>query len=262
VCKAGGVSPSQAAERDQERRVLELLPLVKRVALNMRRNLPANVDLDDLVGEGVLGLLDAAKKYDAGKQVKIESYARHRIRGAILDGLRGLDPASRDLRKKNRKLEEAVRALEAKLGRPAEDEEMARDLGISLKQLHRTVHELQGLGMDWHRPLRLPLPRQVSEENLVAENQENPFDFCYRRERRDITNRALACLPGREREIVVLYHAREMTMKQIGARLGIDESRVSQLHSTAVERLRMNVKAIMECPPSSRVAQPPCRPRP
>jgi RNA polymerase sigma factor for flagellar operon FliA len=231
---------------EQERRVLELLPLVRRMALKMRRNLPAHVDVDDLVSEGVLGLLDAARKYDAGKQVKIESYARHRIRGAILDGLRTLDTASRDLRKKNRKLEESVRTLEATLGRPAEDEEMARALGLSLEELHRSVSELQGIGMDWLHPMQTLPPRQISEKNLVAENQESQFDLCYRRERREIANQALAGLSERERRIIVLYHGREMTMKQIGAELGIDESRVSQLHSGAVGRLRLIVNAIVE----------------
>jgi RNA polymerase sigma factor FliA len=233
---------------ERERRVLELLPLVRRMALKMRRSLPAHVELDDLVGEGVLGLLDAAGRFDVTKRVKIESYARHRIRGAILDGLRTLDTASRDLRKKNKKMEGALRDLQSKLGRSAEDEEIARTLGVSLKEWHRSIQELQGAGVDWLHPMQSMTFRQVNEENLVAPNQESQFDSCYRRERRDIVNRALACLSERERKIVVLYHSREMTMKQIGSKLRIDESRVSQLHSAAVARLRLSVKAILERP--------------
>jgi RNA polymerase sigma factor FliA len=214
----------------------------------MRRSLPAYVELDDLVGEGMLGLLDAAKKFDAAKKVKIESYARHRIRGAILDGLRTLDSVSRDMRKKNRKIEMALRELQLKLGRPAEDEEMAQSLGISLVELYRSVQELHGAGIEWSHPLRAFGSRKVNEENLVSPEKENQFDLCLRHERKEILNRALACLSERERMVVLLYHVREMTMKQIGSMLGIDESRVSQLHSAAIERLRLSVKAIVERP--------------
>ncbi len=102
--------------------------------------------------------------------------------------------------------------------------------------------------MEWTRPIQRMNSGPAGEENLVAENQLNQFDLCYLRERDEIANRALACLPAREREIVTLYHKREWTMKQIGARLRIDESRVSQLHSAAVERLRLTVKAILSRP--------------
>jgi RNA polymerase sigma factor FliA len=229
-------SNAMPPDRERERRVLELLPLVRRIALKMRRNLPAHVELDDLVSAGTLGLLDAAKKFDIRRHVKMESYARYRIRGAILDGLRTLDTVSRDLRKRNKKVEKVHHDLQSKLGRPVEVEEIAGALGV----------KLQGAGVDWLSPMRLITFRQVGEENLPAVDQESQFDLCYRRERRDIANRALACLPARERDIVILYHIREMTMKQIGAKLQIDESRVSQLHSAAVARLRLGVKAILE----------------
>lgn len=241
---SGGV----LTEAERDRKVLALLPLVRRMALKMRRHLPVHVEVDDLVGAGMLGLLDAAQKFDAQKRVKIEVYARHRIRGAILDGLRTLDTASRDMRKKNKKVEKAVRDLQFKLGRPAEDEEMARALGVSLKKWHRAVQELQSTGIDWLRPMQLIESKQLSVESLVAENQENQFNLCYRREQRDILNSALACLSERERTIMILYHAREMTMKQIGARLKIDESRVSQLHSAALGRLRSSVRTFLESP--------------
>lgn len=226
------------------------MPLVRRMALKMRKSLPAHVELDDLVGAGVLGLLDAARKFDAKKSVKIESYARYRIRGAILDGLRTLDTVSRDLRKKNKKMEKALHDLQSKLGRRAEDEEAAEALGMSLREWHHSLHELQGAGVEWIRPTQCMTFREVNEDKLAAPNQESPFDLCYRRERRDIAKRALACLPEREREIVILYHSREMTMKQIGIKLGIDESRVSQLHTAAVARLRLSVRAILDRPPT------------
>ncbi len=244
------------AKVERERQVLDLVPLVRQMAARMRRTLPAHIEFDDLVSAGVLGLLDAAQKFDAGKRVKIESYARHRIRGAILDGLRSLDTASRDLRKKNKMIEKAVRDLETKLGRPAEDDEAARALGVSLEKWHHDLQELQAAGVDMTRATQARTASPVNEENLPAENQLNQYDLCYLRERRDIANRALACLPPRERTIVILYDSREMTMKQIGARLRIDESRVSQLHSAAVERLRLTIKAILSRPRPDSCPQP------
>ena len=244
----GGNPRPEVVKAERERQVLDLVPLVRQMAAKMRRTLPAHIELDDLVSAGVLGLLDATQKFDARKQVKIESYARHRIRGAILDGLRSLDTASRDLRKKNKKIEKAVRELETKLGRPAEGDESARALGVSLEKWHHDLQELQAAGVDWSRAMQSRSTYPVDEENLPAVNQLNQYDLCYLRERRDIANRALECLSPRERTIVTLYDSREMTMKQIGARLRIDESRVSQLHSAAVERLRLTVKAIVTRP--------------
>src|SRR5581483_6861110 len=225
--------------------VAKLLPLVKRTALQMREHLPAHVDVDDLVGTGVMGLLDAVRKFDAGKRVKLESYARYRIRGAILDGLRSLDSASRDMRKKNKKVEKVYRELESKLGRPVTDPEMAEALGISLPKWYGIVQELQAVGINWLRPAWYVPPQAPVEESLVADDRENPFDLCYRREQRDLLNRAIARLPERERIIVSLYYTQDLTMKEIAERLDIDESRVSQLHSGALARLRTRVQAML-----------------
>ncbi|MGE5326540.1 MAG: sigma-70 family RNA polymerase sigma factor, partial [Deltaproteobacteria bacterium] len=218
---------------ERESQVLDLVPLVRRMAVKMRRTLPAHIELDDLVSAGVLGLLDATKKFDARKQVRIESYARHRIRGAILDGLRSLDTASRDLRKKNKRIEKTIRDLETNLGRRVEDGEAANALGVSLEKWHHDLQELQAAGVDCLRSGVSKSCQSVDTEDLPALNQPNPFDLCYSRERREIAHRALACLPARERTIITLYDSQEMTMKQIGDRLRIDESRVSQLHSVA-----------------------------
>ena len=117
VAGAAKCSPRELAKVERDNQTLELVPLVRRMAVKMRRTLPAHIELDDLVSAGVLGLLDATKKFDARKQVKIESYARHRIRGAILDGLRSLDTASRDLRKKNKRIQKTIRDLESPGGR-------------------------------------------------------------------------------------------------------------------------------------------------
>ncbi|PYU95056.1 MAG: FliA/WhiG family RNA polymerase sigma factor [Acidobacteria bacterium] len=254
------------SDRDQrpdhllDQLMVRLLPLVKRMALQMREHLPAHVDLDDLVGAGVLGLIDAVRKFDARKHVKLESYARHRIRGAILDGLRSLDAASRDMRKKAKGAEKVYRELERKLGRPVGDDEMAGALGVSLKKWYRTVQELQPVGVDWLRPMEAAELRQQDPETLVASPQASAFDQRYRREQKAILNRAMTCLTERDRLMMSLYYERGLTMKEIGEKLGVDESRVSQLHSAALARLESRVKAMLRparpaVPPAYAVAE-------
>jgi RNA polymerase sigma factor for flagellar operon FliA len=236
----------QAQER--QRVLLEMLPLVKRVAFTIREHLPSHVEVDDLIGNGVLGLVDAVSKFDTAKRVKLESYARHRIRGGILDGLRSVDPASRDLRHKNKKIQKLYRQLEVELGRPVKDEEIAAALGMSLGQWHSTLNEIQSVGFDFGARVLSAGPtsrRQSAEPALLAGDDADPFDLCYRAEQREILNRALSHLRDRERQIIALYYQQELTMKQIAERLNVDESRVSQLHSAALMRLRSGVNALL-----------------
>lgn len=247
------VAAQRATERDEL--IVKLLGLVKRVALEMREHLPAHVDVDDLVSAGTLGLMDAVRRFDSGKHVKIETYARYRIRGAILDALRNLDTASRDMRKKNKKAEQVFRQLEAKLGRPATDAEMAETLRISLKEWYRTVQQLQSMGVEWLRPTHMGETRRPDEDELPAVGQQSQFDLCYQEEKRDLLNRALERVSERERLILSLYYERGLTMKEIGDELGIDESRVSQIHSVALQRLRARVQTLMR-PAFSQAAAP------
>lgn len=221
----------------------------------MRERLPLHVELDDLVSTGVLGLLDAVQKFDARKDVKLERYAQHRVRGAILDGLRGLDTASRDMRRKTKRAEIIYRALELKLGRTPSDGEMADGLGVGLKAWYRTVLELQAVGMDWLRPMGsvgIKEARKQDEESLAAEIPVDQIEACFHRERREILDRALGCISDRERQVILLYYRQELTMRQIGEKLGIDESRVSQLHSAALARLRQRVSGFLRHPHPTR----------
>jgi len=231
--------------------LLAMAPLVKQVASEMRQHLPAHVEMDDLVSAGTLGLVDALRKFDPSRNVKIESYARHRIRGGILDALRSLDPATRDMRKRTRRVEETYQLLETALGRPAKDEEIAQALGISLKSWHRWAREIHALpSSGWRRreTAACVRPRPVGDDVGLALPQEDPFDLCYRREQRDLLRRELARLPQRERLILTLYYQQDLTMKQIAALLNVDESRVSQLHAEALRRLKGRVQASLRPP--------------
>jgi RNA polymerase sigma factor for flagellar operon FliA len=236
----------QAEER--QRLLIEMLPLVKRMAFQIREHLPSHVEVDDLIGNGVLGLVDAVSKFDTTKRVKLESYARHRVRGGILDGLRSVDPASRDLRRKNKKIQKLYRELEVKLGRPVKDEEIAAALGMSLAQWHSALNEIQSVGFDFGARTLSAGPtskRQSAEPALLAGDDADPYDLCYRREQHEIMGRAISHLREREREIINLYYQQELTMKQIAERMKVDESRVSQLHSAALARLKTIVNSIL-----------------
>jgi RNA polymerase sigma factor FliA len=227
--------------------IVGMMPLVRRVALQFRGHLPAHVELDDLVSAGTLGLMDAVRKFDPTKGVTFESYARFRVRGAILDSLRDEDPASRDMRRRIKRIETACRNLEFQQGRPASDAEMAQVMGLSLAKWYEMGAELRRLGFEGVSG-KIDVKQRVAEDNVAADSGDGPFELCYRREQWDIFYHAIACLTERERTIMVLYYQKSLTMKQIGARLGIDESRVSQLHSGALTRLRARVAAVVEPP--------------
>ena len=236
---------------------VELLPLVKRVALQLRSHLPAHVELDDLVGAGTLGLIDAVRKFNPAKGVTIESYARYRIRGAILDSLRDQDHASRDTRRKIKKIESAHHKLEFQLGRPASDPEIAEALGMRLGKWYATAAELQRLGYNGTGSKVCPeFKHHVDEDNIADDPSNDPFTLCYRREQREILQRALGSLTARERAIINFYYHEMLTMKEIAARLGIDESRVSQLHSGALARLRTCVQSLIQKP--ARISRAAC----
>jgi len=237
--------------REQEELILKLRVLVKRVAFELREHLPAHVELDDLVSAGNLGLIDAVRRFEAGKQVKIETFARYRIRGAMLDSLRGEDPASRDMRKKNKQAEQIFQKLASSLGRTPTDAEMAEALHVSLDKWYGAVNQMQSMGVEWLRPMLRNEEYPGGEESLRDEH-ENQFDLCYRREKRDLLDRALKQISDRERRILSLYYEHDFTMQQIAEELGVDESRISQIHATLLGRLKKSVRSMLRAP----VAQP------
>jgi len=160
------------------------------------------------------------------------------------------------MRRKKKLVERVYRELEARTGRPVDDADIARALGISLKKWYRTVQELQTTGIGWLRPTQMPDNHLPDIQDLPAENVENQIDVCYRREQRELLARALEQLSERERTVVTLYHQQELTMKEISKQLDVDESRVSQLHSAAIALLRSHVQTMLRTPLSSTSATP------
>jgi RNA polymerase sigma factor for flagellar operon FliA len=210
----------------------------------------AGVELDDLVGSGTLGLVHAVRRFDARKCAKVEHYASIRIRGAILDSLRGWDTASRSMRKMGKIAEQACRELEAKLGCPAQESDVAGALGISLDRWRSLARSFQAAGIAWRLCGRAGDGgnNDLGRVEEVAEDGQTPFDACYRREQSAILERALGNLPEREREILSLYYHEELTQKEIAARFHICEARVSQLHGAALTRLRTTLLGMVPSP--------------
>lgn len=212
------------------------LPQVKYIAERLAAKLPPSVELDDLIGAGVLGLLDAVEKFDPARGVQFKTYAELRVRGAMLDCLRALDWAPRALRQRSREVENAFRQIEQQKGRPAEEDEVAAALGLNSTQFHELLGELQGLTLlgleeneDEHDSLAARIPDDLTR---------TPLALYERAEGQATLIASIDRLPTRERQVVALYYLEELTMKEVGAVLGITESRVSQLHTQAILRLR------------------------
>ncbi|HEX3437217.1 MAG TPA: FliA/WhiG family RNA polymerase sigma factor [Pseudacidobacterium sp.] len=229
-------SPSFSPE--QEQMMVEHLPIVRYIARRIHERLPRHVEMEELVSAGVLGLMDAFQKFDPAKKVQFRSYAQFRIRGAILDSLRTLDWSPRDLRRKGRAVEQAIRTLTPRMGRAPSENEIAAEMGMELGDYQQLLGELKGLEIG---TLHLERTEDSGEEELayVPNRQEDdPLFRCLEGELRGRLAGAIDNLPERERLVMTLYYYEEMTMKEIGLTLGVVESRVSQIHASAVLRLR------------------------
>lgn len=213
------------------------LPQVKYIAERMLAKLPPSVDRDDLIGAGVLGLLDAVEKYDELRGVQFKTYAETRIRGAMLDSLRDLDWSSRSLRARAREIEVAAHKIEQEKGRTAEEEELADALGLELPAYQNLLNELRGLTL---------IELDNHDEDAPGSNawqvpdspERSPLMEYERQEVREKLIAAINHLRERERQVVALYYVEELTMKETGAVLGLTESRVSQIHTQALIHLR------------------------
>lgn len=207
--------------------ILGHMPQVRFVAQGIRSRLPPCVLLEDLVHSGVLGLLDAVDKFNPKKHVLLRTYAAFRIRGAILDSLREMDWGPRALRSQGRRLEEARARLQSKLGRNASQPELAAELGLPLRRFHTLLQDLHGV----------ELASVESEAGHPASGPDESFPL--KLERQERLEQAVGQLPESERRTLRLYYFQELTMTEVGQRLGVGESRVSQIHSSALARLRI-----------------------
>lgn len=232
----GGLAPALTTE--QERVLLEHLPIVRFLARRIHERLPQHVDIEDLVSAGVVGLMDAFAKFDPTKKVQFRSYAQFRIRGAILDSLRTLDWSPRELRRKGRAVEEAIRVLTARLGHAPGEGEIAAEMGLGLDEYQQLLGDLKGLEIG---TLHLEHSEDSGEEELAyvpGRPDEDPLFRCLRGELEGRLADAIANLPERERLVMTLYYYEEMTMREIGLAMGVVESRISQVHASAVSHLR------------------------
>ena len=224
------------SQEKRDRIVLDHLPLVKAIAIRVHENLPVHVDLDDLTHAGVLGLFDAVTKFDAEKNVALHAYAKHRIKGAILDSLRQLDWASRDLRKRQKQVDSVSHTLATKLGRTPLEGEVAEEMGLTPDRWHRIQMELRTVGTISSSTHPDPEFDRVME--FPATPELRPDRMCGQRQLQVTLAHAMETLPERYQKVVFLYYTNEMTMKEIGAEMGVNESRVSQIHKIALQKMQ------------------------
>jgi RNA polymerase sigma factor for flagellar operon FliA len=231
---------NDAAYRDQL--ITEYLPYVKRIVHRIAVHLPSTIDIDDLMNVGVIGLIQAVDRYDPSRDNKFMTYAVFRIKGAVLSELRSRDFLSRSNRRKIRDLETACSKLEQKLGRDVDDEEVAQELGIAVEQVYRTK---QMSSISFISFEELGFSSRDEKEKLLSyliDNDDNALTLTRLKELKDAVARFIEQLPEKEKLVISLYYLEELTMKETGKVLNITESRVSQIHSQAILRLRAKLK--------------------
>ncbi|MFQ5481263.1 MAG: FliA/WhiG family RNA polymerase sigma factor [Nitrospinaceae bacterium] len=235
-------------KENSEQIIKEYAPMIKYVANRIALRLPPHIEVDDLISVGVLGLIDAIEKYDPSRGAKFKTYAEFRVRGSILDELRSLDWVPRSVRQKASEMDQASQRLQGKLGRPPEDEELAEELGVSLDTLFSSLNETRSmpmLSLD-----DLGISKESGEQQslldcLAGKSDADPHNQLRLTELKQIIARAIESLPEKERLMISLYYYEELTMREIGEVLGITESRVSQIHSKAVFRLRNKLRTLI-----------------
>lgn len=219
----------------QDEVVLRYAPLVKRIAYHLMTRLPPSVQADDLIQAGMIGLIEAARNYDATQGASFETYAGIRIRGSMLDEIRKSDWTPRSLHRKVRQVTEAIRSIERDEGRDARDVEVAKRLGISLEEYHQILQDASG-----HKVFSLedlPVGEDSVAEGLSGPTR-GPLEAIEMEKFREALADAIDTLPERERLVMSLYYDEELNLREIGAVLGVSESRVCQIHGQAMMRLK------------------------
>lgn len=229
----------------REQIILEYAPLVKVVAGRLSMYLGYNVEYDDLVGYGVFGLIDAIDKFDTDKEVKFETYASLRIRGAILDQIRKMDWIPRTVRQKQKKIDEAIKKIEMQTGKTAPDEEVARELGVSDEELQEWQSQLKVTSV-------ISLNEYIEQGTEPVMDPKHNSHFIQPEERvqetelKEKLQEALQHLTEKEKKVILLYYYEELTLKEISRVLEVSESRVSQLHTKALTKMQKTMGAYMD----------------
>lgn len=232
--------PRNMTGDEKNKLIMEYSPLIKFVAQKIAIRLPSNIDIDDLISAGVIGLMDAIEKYDQNRDNKFKTYAEFRIRGAILDELRSQDWVPRSIRDKSKLVDKTIAQLEQQFGRVATDEEVAQALNISVEEFHGLLNQVRPVSL-------LSIDDQQTFSNvdkksilnlLEGTKLHNPYNQLNLKLVKDIVTKAIEELPERQRLVLSLYYYEDLNLKEIGKVLRVTESRVSQLHAQAVSRLR------------------------
>lgn len=230
---------------DKSDTLAKYAPLVRRLALQLIAKLPASVELDDMIQAGMLGLLDAANRYQDDQGAQFETYASQRIRGAMLDELRANDWLSRGLRQSSRKVDAAVQALEQKLSRAPSEREIAASMQLSLEDYQHLLQEIHGSQLVYYEDCEGGSNENsfLDRQNGAGErsNASDPLQRMLDSGMRHMLVEAIALMPERERLLLSLYYEQEMNLREIGAVLEVSQSRVCQLHSQAISRLRVRL---------------------
>jgi RNA polymerase sigma factor for flagellar operon FliA len=240
--------PQKVDQAWQEQMVLQYAPLIKYIASRLALRLPSHISQEDLISSGIIGLIDAIHKYDPCKNISFKTYAEFRIRGAILDELRSLDWVPRSVRKKTHLIENAYSQLQKRLGRPAEAEEVSEALGLELEEFYQLLDETKGvslveLGDVWKAVSKgAGGPQKNLPDILEDENILDPSLALHFSELQEILAQAIDALPDKEKLLISLYYYEELTMKEVGQIMGYTESRISQLHTQAIYRLRARLR--------------------
>jgi RNA polymerase sigma factor for flagellar operon FliA len=225
--------------KDREQLIMGELPTVYYIARRIHERLPQQVPLDDLVNAGVIGLIEAVRSFNPGKSVPFKSFAKFRIRGAILDSLRELDWGSRLLRHKGRQVEEAISKLSKKLARQPEGEEIAAELNISIDELYEITRSVDGAILVGQQ-VNSMYDRSEKQDLIESapSRDESPYELCARTEVKEKLAQVIGTLSEKEQMVISLYYKEELTMKEVAAVMNLGESRISQLHTLALAKLR------------------------
>jgi RNA polymerase sigma factor for flagellar operon FliA len=227
---------------DNSSMIKQYSPLVRRLAHQMIAKLPANVEIDDLIQVGLIGLTDALSRFDIGQGVQFETFATQRIRGAMLDELRGGDWMSRGTRRQQREIEAAVHKLEQKLGRAPVESEIAAAMGVSLAEYQELLGKVRGTQLVYLEDMSGDEGDEDFLDRHVADDSNNPVAQLQDHRMREALVAAIKNLPEREQFVMSMYYEHDMNLKEIAAVLKVTESRVCQLHSQSIARLRVKLR--------------------